>query len=94
MLALLCSGVAWASLPRVVAMPISHQTQWQALGVAPLSNGGTSGMRILGIEVLPPPEVEQAGFEAALLLGQRAATGRQLQIVQPELVDRRGPFIH
>ena len=25
-------------------MPISHQTQWQALGVAPLSNGGTSGM--------------------------------------------------
>ena len=43
-LALLCSGVAWASLPRVVAMPLDQQRQWQALGVAPLSNGGTSGM--------------------------------------------------
>jgi len=43
-LALLCSGVAWASLPRVVAMPLDQQRQWQALGVAPLSNGGSSGM--------------------------------------------------
>src|SRR5207248_725104 len=43
-LALLCSGVAWASLPRVVAVPIDQQRQWQALGVAPLSNGGVSGM--------------------------------------------------
>ena len=44
MLALLCSGVAWASLPRLAAMPLDQQRQWQALGVAPLSNGGTSGM--------------------------------------------------
>jgi murein DD-endopeptidase MepM/ murein hydrolase activator NlpD len=43
-LALLCSGVAWASLPRVVAIPLDQQRQWQALGVAPLSNGGVSGM--------------------------------------------------
>ena len=43
-LALLCSGVAWASLPKVVAMPVDQRTQWHALGVAPLSNGGTSGM--------------------------------------------------
>jgi len=51
-LALLCSGVAWASLPRVVVMPISHQTQWQALGVAPLSNGGVSGMAMAPTEAV------------------------------------------
>src|SRR5438270_1470380 len=43
-LALLGSGVAWASFPRIVAMPLDQQRQWQALGVAPLSNGGISGM--------------------------------------------------
>src|SRR5206468_7528756 len=40
----LCSGVAWASFPRVAAMPLDQQRQWQALGVAPLSSGGVSGM--------------------------------------------------
>jgi murein DD-endopeptidase MepM/ murein hydrolase activator NlpD len=43
-LALLCSGVAWASLPRVGNAPIDQQRQWQALGVAPLSGGGVTGM--------------------------------------------------
>ena len=31
-LALLCSGVAWASLPRVTDVPTDEQQQWQALG--------------------------------------------------------------
>ena len=44
MLALLCSGVAWASFPRAVVMPVDQQRQWQALGVAPLSGGAVSGM--------------------------------------------------
>ncbi|MFL6765925.1 MAG: M23 family metallopeptidase [Sphingomicrobium sp.] len=45
MLALLCSTVAWASFPRPAAvMPLDQQRQWQALGVAPLSSGGVSGM--------------------------------------------------
>src|SRR5512146_125533 len=39
-LALLCSGVAWASLPRIGSMPNEDQRQWQALGIAPLSSGG------------------------------------------------------
>src|SRR5947209_15516180 len=44
-LALLCSTVAWASFPRPAAvMPLDQQRQWQALGVAPLSSGGVSGM--------------------------------------------------
>jgi murein DD-endopeptidase MepM/ murein hydrolase activator NlpD len=51
-LALLCSGVAWASLPRVAAMPLDQQRQWQALGVAPLSNGGLSGMPMAPTEAV------------------------------------------
>ena len=44
MLALLCSGVAWASLPRFVDAPADVQQQWRALGVAPLAAGSVSGM--------------------------------------------------
>src|SRR5438270_13677363 len=51
-LALLCSGVAWASFPRVAAMPLDQQRQWQALGVAPLSNGGVSGMPMAPTEAV------------------------------------------
>jgi murein DD-endopeptidase MepM/ murein hydrolase activator NlpD len=43
-LALLCSGVAWASFPRPVYAPLDAQQQWQALGVAPLSGGAVTGM--------------------------------------------------
>ena len=43
-IALLFSGVAWASFPRPVSAPADVQRQWQALGVAPLSNGGSTGM--------------------------------------------------
>src|SRR3954451_17736202 len=50
--ALLCSGVAWASIPRVVAMPLDQQRQWQALGVAPLSSGGGSGMAMAPTEAV------------------------------------------
>jgi murein DD-endopeptidase MepM/ murein hydrolase activator NlpD len=43
-LALLCSTVGWASLPRSAAVSSDEQRQWQALGLAPLSNGGATGM--------------------------------------------------
>ena len=43
-LALLCSGVAWASFPRSVEAPRDGGQQWQALGVAPLSGRGVTGM--------------------------------------------------
>ena len=44
LLALLCSTVAWASLPRAHEYSSDEQRQWQALGVAPLSGGGATGM--------------------------------------------------
>ena len=44
MFALLCSGVAWASFPKPVQMPLDQQQQWHALAVAPISGGGLNGM--------------------------------------------------
>ena len=44
-LALLCSGVAWASLPRVGAVPTEDQRQWQALGIAPRRGRPECGWR-------------------------------------------------
>ena len=44
MLALLCSTVGWASLPRPAAVSDNEQRQWQALALAPLSSGGATGM--------------------------------------------------
>ena len=55
-LALLCSTVAWASLPRTGALPGDDERQWQALGVAPLSNGGSSGMAMAPSDVAEPIE--------------------------------------
>ena len=43
-MALLCSTVAWASLPRAAELSTDQQRQWQSLGVAPLSSGGVTGM--------------------------------------------------
>ncbi len=53
-MALLCSGVAWASLPRPAELRSDEQMQWQALGIAPLSNGGATGLRMAATESVEP----------------------------------------
>jgi murein DD-endopeptidase MepM/ murein hydrolase activator NlpD len=53
-LALLCSGVAWASLPRVTNISTDEQRQWQALTIAPLSSGGATGMRMVETDAAQP----------------------------------------
>ena len=53
MLALLCSGVAWASLPRADALA-DDQPQWKALSIAPLSTGGSTGMRMAATDAAEP----------------------------------------
>jgi murein DD-endopeptidase MepM/ murein hydrolase activator NlpD len=58
-LALLCSGVAWASLPRVDNVPPDAQSQWQALGIAPLASGGATGMRMAATDAVRPVEFVQ-----------------------------------
>ena len=45
-LALLCSGVAWASLPHIGGASGEDRQQWQALAIAPLSGGGATGIRM------------------------------------------------
>jgi len=55
-LALLCSGVAMASLPKPREMRSDEQRQWQALAIAPLANGGDTGMRMAPAEAAEPIE--------------------------------------
>jgi murein DD-endopeptidase MepM/ murein hydrolase activator NlpD len=55
-LALLCSGVAMASLPERREITTSEAHQWQALGIAPLSIGGVSGMPMAPTEAAEPLE--------------------------------------
>ncbi|HEX6741528.1 MAG TPA: M23 family metallopeptidase [Sphingomicrobium sp.] len=46
LLTLLCSGVGWASLPNPRSIRADEQVQWQALGIAPLTRGGSTGIRM------------------------------------------------
>lgn len=59
MLALLCSGVAWASLPRVGAVPAGDQYQRQALAIAPLASGSATGLRMAATDAVQPVEFVQ-----------------------------------
>ena len=53
-LALLCSGVAWASLPRPADVSRDERRQWQALGIAPLSGGASTGLRMAATDSVEP----------------------------------------
>jgi len=56
LLALLCSGVAWASLPNVAQLR-DDQPQWDALAIAPLSTGGATGLRMVATDEVEPIDV-------------------------------------
>ena len=63
LLALLCSGVAWASLPKPHDLRADERLQWQALGIAPLANGGASGLRMdatLAVEAIDAVPLRKA----------------------------------
>ncbi|HEU4695484.1 MAG TPA: M23 family metallopeptidase [Sphingomicrobium sp.] len=53
-LALLCSGVAWASLPHIGGASSEDRQQWQALAIAPLSGGGATGIRMAASNAVQP----------------------------------------
>lgn len=55
-LALLCGGVAMAALPRASGAASPEELQWHALGIAPLSAGGRTGMRQMATEAVEPIE--------------------------------------
>jgi murein DD-endopeptidase MepM/ murein hydrolase activator NlpD len=54
--ALLCSGVAWASLPHMRDSNFEHR-EWQALGIAPLSSGAATGVRMAPTDAVEPIDV-------------------------------------
>ena len=64
-LALLCSGVAWASIPRAADLPRDEQAQWQSLAIAPLANGSRTGM-----VMVPTGAVEPIDFVAKRTPGE------------------------
>lgn len=79
-LALLCSGVAWASLPRFPDIPGSEQREWQALGIAPLSSGGASGLAMAPGETVEtvdfvPRRAVAAPVAAPVVAAPPTATG-------------------
>src|SRR6476469_4138732 len=51
-LALLCSGVAWASLPSPAEISNDQALQWRALGVKPLSDDSANGMRMAATDAV------------------------------------------
>lgn len=53
-LALLCSGVAWAALPKPRDFRADEQVQWQALTIAPLAAGGEAGLRMDATAAVEP----------------------------------------
>ncbi|MEO7602711.1 MAG: M23 family metallopeptidase [Sphingomicrobium sp.] len=52
--ALLCSGVAWASLPGPRSSFSDGERQWRALGVQPLAAGGRTGLRMAPAQAAEP----------------------------------------
>ena len=54
LLAVLSSGVAWASLPSAKDIRADEQVQWQALSVAPLARGGRTGLRMDATDAVEP----------------------------------------
>ena len=52
--ALLMSGAALATLPRAEARPRDSGHQWQALAIAPLAEGGGSGLRMTARDSAQP----------------------------------------
>jgi len=63
-------------------MPLDEQRQWQALGVAPLSNGGVSGM-----PMAPTEAVEPVSF-----VPKRAAVAAELVAAPVAALSPAGPL--
>jgi murein DD-endopeptidase MepM/ murein hydrolase activator NlpD len=67
-IALLFSGVAWASIPRAADLPRDEQGQWQALGIAPLAKGGGTGLVMVPTDAVTELEFVAKRTPAALVV--------------------------
>jgi murein DD-endopeptidase MepM/ murein hydrolase activator NlpD len=71
-LALLCSGVAVAALPRASEAASDEPLQWKALSIAPLSAGGRTGMQMIATQQVEPIDFApaKATVERAMVFGR------------------------
>lgn len=82
-LALLCSTVAWASLPRPDMTTPDEQRQWHALGVASLSGGSGTGMMMAPTEAVEAVDFvpkRPAPFVTPVVVAKPAAPAVPLRI--------------
>ena len=83
---LLCSGVAWASLPKTPEIRADEQEQWQALAIAPLANGGRTGMRmdataeVQPIDLVPVRKIQRLATPQAVKVEAPAVLTGPLRI--------------
>jgi murein DD-endopeptidase MepM/ murein hydrolase activator NlpD len=72
LIALLCSGVAVAAMPRALDVASDEELQWKALAIAPLSAGGRTGMRMIATQEVEPIEFApaRATVERAMVYGR------------------------
>ncbi len=72
LIALLCSGVAVAAMPRALDVASGEELQWKALAIAPLSAGGRTGMRMIATQKVEPIEFApaRATVERAMVYGR------------------------
>jgi len=103
-LALLCSGVAWASLPHARDIPTDEQREWQAIGIGPLSSRGSTGMRMAATEAVEPILVapERSRVQLTATLGQNDSVRALLMrtgavygdaVAAGELIDSAAPSL-
>ena len=55
--ALVLSGAALASIPTLPSFAPNSEHQWQALGIAPLSRGGSTGLRMIATDAVEAIDV-------------------------------------
>jgi hypothetical protein len=74
-LALLCSGVAAAAMPRASEAASDERLQWNALAIAPLSSGGRTGMQMIATQDVQPIDFAPAKptVERAMVFGRGPA---------------------
>ena len=60
-----------AAIPRAISAASTQELQWQALGIAPLSAGGNTGMRLVATQAVEPIDLapDRPTVEFAMTLG-------------------------
>lgn len=80
--ALLLSGAALASIPASPAAPADADHQWRALGIAPMTRGGTTGLRMIATDAVEPIDAAPVRAKPFVAPTNRVQS-RQTKVVGP-----------